>query len=421
MARGKKKAENAADRSAAAPDISNFDTFMEGVTNGIGSVTRVNPSTVTRWISSGSIPINLALSGHPANGFPLGRMLNFEGESDTGKSLLAQTGMREAQTEYKDMFRGMYIDTERGVAINRLEQMGMFCKKKPTKAEHKDPNHPSYKDYDQTGDPRASTFQLVQTTDLTTIADKLIPPFLAAARANPLMVFLLCIDSMSMLVTTHERTTSFDTRDMARAIEIRKLMRILNDLFPPNLTVMLIHHQSDRIATGGQQLGTKQGNHNKDISGGKAVKYVPDVRIEIDYGGTEKRGSGENARVIGQKCRISVVKTRLFKPMIKACVIIDHNYGFTRTGGLMDQLEQMKLIVEPSQGWFQCPKLFGDKKFQGAGNIQDEIEKSENAQQVVSLIAANLQLATFSGDDSELEVEAAVDEPTADLLAGLPK
>lgn len=411
-----KEKKNSVDRSGGeeAPDISDFSKFTDEITKGVSQITKVDASQATRWVSSGNIAINLAMSGHPAYGFPLGRMLNFEGESDTGKSLLAQTGMREAQTEYQDKFRGLYVDTERGVAVSRLEQMGMFVKRKGSKAAHKDDPV-----YDMTGDKRAGTFQLLQTTDLSVLGDKVIPPFLAAARANPDMVFFLCIDSMSMLVTTHERTTTFDTKDMTRAVEIRKLMRILNDLFPPNLTVMLIHHQSDRISTG-SPLPSKQGSYNKDISGGKSVKYVPDVRIEIDFAGKETRGSGDKERVIGQRCKISVIKTRLYKPMIKATVTIDHNYGFTRTGGLFDQLEQLGLIKEGAKGSFQCPQVFGDKTFRGADNLQDEIEKSDNARKVVDLIVANLKVTAFSGDVTELAVEAEVEEPEGDPL-GLGK
>jgi biotin synthase len=77
------------------------------------------------------------------------------------------------------------------------------------------------------------------------------------------MQFILMIDSVSMLVTEHERATDFETRDMSRAQELRKMMRLLNDGYSGNLTVFLIHHQTDRIAAGGI-LSAKTGGCPED-------------------------------------------------------------------------------------------------------------------------------------------------------------
>lgn len=379
-------------RGSGEYDIDDFDSMMEKVTDGINLVTTIDPSQCLEWVGSGNIAVNLACSGHPLHAFPFGRMINMEGESDTGKTLLAQTAMREAQQKYQHLFRGLYIDTERGVVINRLESMGMFCKwKKP--ANGKIPSDKT-DSYDHTGDNRAGTFRLVQTTDLTALADSIIPPFLAAARNRPDMRFVLAIDSMSMLVTEHERSTEFGTKDMARALEIRKFMRLLNDSFPPNLIMFLIHHQSDRISTNGM-LAAKTGAHNKDISGGKAVKYVPDVRIEVDYGGKETRGSGDKSKVIGQVARVRVIKTRLHRPMLEARAVIDFSRGFTQTGGLWGQLDDLGLINKDGKMW-QCPGITGDKKFY-EGNLKDELEKPENAEKIVDLIVSRMQIDEFGG------------------------
>jgi RecA/RadA recombinase len=216
------------------------------------------------------------------------------------------------------------------------------------------------------------------------------------------MMFILMIDSVSMLVTEHERTTDFETRDMSRAQELRKMMRLLNDGYSGNLTVFLIHHQTDRIAAGGI-LSAKTGNHNKDIGGGKAMKFVPSVRLEISYSGKERRGSGENEKIIGQGCRIEVIKTRMFKPMLKAETYIDHNTGFTQLGGLADQLKQQGVIIEDGK-MFQVPVLFGEKKWHWV-NLEQELEKPENARKVVELIVERMQVSTFDQGKGEPEAE----------------
>lgn len=173
--------------------------------------------------------------------------------------------------------------------------------------------------------------------------------------------------------------------------------------------MFLIHHQTMRIATGGKQLSAKQGNHERDVGGGSSVKYVPDVRIEVDYVGKEKRGSGENERVVGQVCRIRVVKTRLYKPMIEAKVVIDHNKGFTVLGGLFDQLIDLGFVDAKGDRWI-CKKILGDKTF-NKNQLQDELEKPERANQVANLIMESMQVTAYGeGDNKDLESDATVVE-----------
>ena len=388
-----------------APDFDDFGSFMKVITKDQDRITRLVAGEELIWISCFNVAINLALSGHPAKGLPAGAIVNFEGESDTGKTLLAFTAARENQRQYGSQSRCLVVDTERGVKLMRAEQLGIFVKKKP-----KNPKKPNLEDgEDDTKDPRAGTFEVVQATNISLICDKIITPFCAAARANPQYQSILIIDSVSMLVSTHESTTDFDTRDMARAQELRKMMRLLNSEFSKNLTVFLVHHQTDRIAKTGQVLSSKTGNHDKDIGGGKAMKFVPSVRLEVSYGGKEYRGGESNKRIIGQTCRIEVIKTRLNRPMLKAEVVIDHQRGFTQLSGLYNQLEQEGIVIDAdTQGWKLCPPLFGTKKWK-MDALEQELEKEENAAKVVQLITERMTMGAFV-DGKQPDDEDADDE-----------
>lgn len=411
MAKEEKHKSSKVDRKEESADIANFDNFMDTITKDVATVTRVEANTEVRWLSCYNVATNLALSGHPEKGLPVGRIINFEGESDTGKTLLALTAIREAQRVYGSFFRCLVIDTERGMSLQRNADLGIMVKKKPKNAKKPDVDEGE----DDTNDPRAGTFKVIQTTDVSTLGNDILPPFLAAARAHPEMMFVLMIDSISMLVTEHERTTDFETRDMSRAQELRKLMRLLNDGYADNLTVFLIHHQTDRIAAGGM-LPAKTGNHNKDIGGGKAMKFVPSVRLEISYSGKERRGSGDNQRIIGQGCRIEVIKTRLYKPMLRCETYIDHNSGFTQLGGLADQLEQQGVVISGGTGWKLCPPLFGDKKWREA-DLEQELEKPENARKVVELIIQRMQVSAFPGESDGKAEEEEKDPLDLDVIA----
>ena len=401
------------DKKQEHPDIDNFDTFLDKISKDVQTITKVDHNQAVRWLSCYNAAINLALSGHPEKGLPVGRIINFEGESDTGKTLLALTAIRETQKQYGSGFRCLVIDTERGMAPQRCADLGIMTKKKPKNA--KKPNADEGEDI--TGDPRSGTFRIIQCTDVTTLGDVILPPFLAAARAHPEMMFILMIDSVSMLVTEHERSTDFGTRDMARAQELRKLMRLLNDGYSDNLTVLLVHHQTDRIATAGKQLTAQQGTHDKTIGGGKAMKFVPSVRLEISFAGKEKRGSGDNEHVIGAKCRVSVIKTRLYRPLLRADTYIDHNVGFTQLGGLADQLKQQGVIVEAKAGHSTCPPIFGKDVWKNY-DLEQELEKPEYAKKVVELIIERMQLAAFDGGE-EGETTAKAAEADLDEIADM--
>lgn len=379
--------------------IEDFGNWVDGLVEQSEGMVESTTAEI-RWISAYNVAVNLALSGHPEKGLPLGKIINLEGESDTGKTLLGLTIMREAQSFYKSMFQGIVIDSEKGMEYERTASMGMFVKRKP-----KNKNNPQSGE-DTTGDPRAGTFQIIRTNKMAYLADEVLPSIFATARANPGKVFIMMIDSMSMMMTTHEGETDFDTRDMARAVEIRKLLRYMNGDLPPNMMILLVHHQSTRISTNGMPLPTKQGSHDKDISGGKASKYVPSVRIEIGYGGKIKNSSGD---IIGQTCKIEVIKTRLFKPMIKAEVVIDHNRGFTQLGGLFDQLLQLGIVVKENQTYYTCPPLFGEKKFTEF-NLMNEVEKPENAQQVVQQIVERMSFSAFGEGENVLHDDEKGDE-----------
>lgn len=370
-----------AKHEAVAGDITNFDEWVDDIKKDVKSVQDI--TNTIEWISSGMVAANLALSGHPGYGLPFGCIINMEGLSDSGKSLMAQTACREAQEKYRERLRALYITSERGMFTSRLEQMGLCVKRKS-----EDPKN-----------DKAGTFKPIQTTNLTDLADDILPGFFKSADEHPEMRFMLVFDSISMLMTDHERESDFNTQDMARAKELRKFMRILNDSIRPNIMILLIHHQTHKINTNpGIPLPPTQGSRELDIGGGTAMKYVPDVRIQINFAGKEKRGSGEDAETVGQKCRIETIKTRLYKPMIKATLTIDHSCGFTQLGGLSEQLEDLKLVDEVGQGWWICKPIFGDKKFQGWNKLQDELEKPENVRRVVDLIVENLKFETFAGE-----------------------
>lgn len=378
MAKRKKKVD--VDTSQEA-----YDKMIDNMIDNSETITLTDPDAEKIWISSGNVAINMACTAHPARCVQMGKIVNLEGESDTGKTLLALTIIREAQRAYGDNLRFLIIDSERGMDPARTASMGLNVNKR----------------------------SIIQTTDMTELAEVIMPNFQNMARADSDRIYICLIDSMSMLVTAHERDTEFGKKNIQRANDFGKFMRLLNDRFPPNLLILCVHHQYDRISTGGA-LSSKTGHHGKDIGGGKKSKYVPDARLEIDYAGKAKELVNGKEKIIGQECRIKVIKSRWGIPMTEARVLIDHKVGFTVTSGMFDMMMDHGLII-PEGKMFRCEEIFGDKKFYKT-SLNKEMEKPEHAQQAAQLLADRITIAHFSDPEGKPKEKKPKSETISDPL-----
>jgi len=83
------------------------------------------PTTVKRWIDTGSIQLNYMITNKRGGGYPEGRIIEITGLPSTGKSHLAYHAAAVVQS-----LGGLvvYIDTENATPVEKLKHMGVNVK-----------------------------------------------------------------------------------------------------------------------------------------------------------------------------------------------------------------------------------------------------------------------------------------------------
>lgn len=85
-----------------------------------------SPSDISDWVSTGCDMLDLAISNRPNGGLPVGRIVELQGWSASGKSLLAAHICAETQ---KKNGIAVYIDTENAVSTDFFTAIGVDISK----------------------------------------------------------------------------------------------------------------------------------------------------------------------------------------------------------------------------------------------------------------------------------------------------
>ncbi len=177
----------------------------------------------------------------------------------------------------------------------------------------------------------------------------------ALARSNA--IDLIVIDSVAALTPKAEiegdmesSSVGLQARLMSRAL--RKITAVVGK---SNTSVIFINQLRDKI-------GVIYGNP-ETTTGGKALKYFASVRIDIRKGEALKNG----AEVIGNKCKIKIVKNKVAPPFKTAEVDMLFGKGISRESSLFDFAVETGIIVK-SGSWFSYQ---GDRIGQGKENAKE--------------------------------------------------
>jgi recombination protein RecA len=256
----------------------------------------------------------LALSGNPYKGVPYGRTISLVGDSGGGKSLLSQHILRENQ---KLGGISVLFDVERGIEMTQLNKIGIDTSK----------------------------LVVSKAKILEDIFEKVIFFIKAIKKQSKTIPLTIVVDSISMACSRHEMEVGFDKADMGRAKIIRQGLRMINTLVADeNVCFIIINHQTSNV---GVMYGPA-----KVVTGGTAVEYVPSIVVEVCKRKTIREGDTNDGRPLGLNVDISVKKTRLYIPFVKAHVEIMFDKGFDKCSGLFDVLVQAGVVISVSSGWW---------------------------------------------------------------------
>ncbi len=262
-------------------------------------------------IPSGSLLLDEALG---AGGYPKGRIIEIYGPESSGKTTLALHAIAECQ---KQGGRAAFIDAEHAIDPIYARNLGV--------------------DIDE----------LILSQPSTGEEALQIVEMLASSGS----INLIVVDSVAALVPQAElegsmadNSVGLQARLLSKAM--RKLAGVLNK---GDCAVIFINQLREKV-------GVMYGNP-ETTSGGRALKFYASIRIDIRRTEAIKQGS----EIVGNTCRIKVVKNKVAAPFRQCEIDIIYGQGVSKHAEILDRSVELGLIKK-SGSWFEYK---GEKIGQG--------------------------------------------------------
>lgn len=271
--------------------------FGKGSIMRLGEAHKIDVET----IPSGSISLDLALGG----GIPKGRIIEIYGPESSGKTTVCLHAVAEVQ---KSGGTAAYIDAEHALDPAYAKRLGV-----------------------NTDD------LLISQPDSGEQALEILETLV---RSNA--VDIVVIDSVAALVPQAE--IEGDMGDAHMGLQARLMSQALRKLAGiisrTKCTVVFVNQLRMKI-------GIMFGNP-ETTTGGNALKFYASVRMDIRRISQIKQADA----VIGNHCRIKVVKNKVAPPFREAEFDIMYNEGISREGDVIDLAATNEVVVK-SGAWYE--------------------------------------------------------------------
>ena len=279
-------------------------------------------------ISTGSLSLNEILG---VGGYPRGRIIEIFGPEAGGKSTLALHAIAQVQRKGGSC---VLIDAENSFDPRYASALGI-----------------------EMGESVSNPI-LVSQPDTLEQAIETAETFIRTGAVD-----LIVVDSVAAMAPRAEIEGEIgDSQVGLQARLMGKAMRILPGVVKKTKTCLIFINQV-RVSIGGMSWGG-WGPPDK-TPGGRALKFIASVRIEIRSIGKEKVSD----RIVASKTRVKVVKNKVAAPFREAVIYIRFGEGIDRIREVLD-LGLTFRIVKKSGSWFSYGN---DRLGQGLENARENL------------------------------------------------
>lgn len=296
------------------PGLPFLDKFKKEVAK-LDTVSVGLPET-THWLSTGNFALNRALSGDFKRGVPLAKITLFAGPSGSGKSFIAGNITKQAQVQD---YHVVYLDSEHAIDVDYLGKIGCNI----------DPEHLTY-------------ISVATIEDVNSTLSEFFSNYKKAFGKDNLdaQKTLIVLDSLAMLSSTTEMDNyeghGVIKGDQGQLAKRRKAMLRLALGQIGRLPISLL--VTDHVYPQDIMLG----------DGAWAITNSTKFSCSI-IGIVTKLKLKDEGEVVGVRMRFETYKSRFAKLGTKVELEVPYNTGMSPVTGLLEMLEEMKVIAKGTQ------------------------------------------------------------------------
>lgn len=341
---------------------------LEGSVEGGGRGVVIRRMTDDHFKPFDAVPFGIPpLDTYLHGGIPNGRITEIYGPESSGKTTLCYHALA---TMVRENGVGVYIDSEHAFDAPYAERIGVdldrvfivqpewgeqafrtirnFCHKMELRRAGYDPDKP------------------LKSKPKTGLAFQKCEPWKNKA--------VILVDSVAALVprSEWERLEEGDYETRVPAEPARMMSNMLRPLTGPisraQVACLMTNQVRSNIAV---TFGSKQ-----TTPGGNALKFYASSRWRTGHRGMLKRGSAENAPVVGRLCSIQVVKCKLFNPFAPELVLPFTERGIDMAHLLFDTLMTLE-VIKKDGSWYHIEKTghpYDAVKWQGTNGYFELVD-----------------------------------------------
>lgn len=369
-----KKSENIVIDDVSEKSIDDVLSIIDKINPDAANLSENSLSNVNDYIDTGNYSLNAIISGSVYGGVPVGRVCGFFGPPATGKTLIANKIVANAQ---KKGFRPVYFDSEQ--ALDKQVAIRLGC----------DADKIKHVPVEIIEDCKNQIFQVLTKAIEMGLKKKLI----------------ICIDSLGALNTNKELNDSLENKNAAdmglRAKQLKSmLLKLTYRAAKSETPIIFTNHIYDNPGDLYPSMVKKQ-------AGGMGPLFIASLLVQLsstNIKSSEDKGEvGKlSDKVSGTNLRAFITKNRFVPPYLNTEMYLNFKSGLDRYSGLLEMALNTGLIERSGT---TCS--MGDVKLGYASSFEKDPEFWENGplEKLDNLLKKELTYSDESFSEVKKELE----------------